>query len=162
MAENKYLGIYLNDHLAGAVVGVELARRTAGHQEGTDAGPVLATIRDEIEADRQTLKDLMSALDVGVSHYKPPAAWVLERLGRLKPNGHLTSESPLSPVIELEGLVAGITGKMALWRALERSLGASIPGFDFGALAQRAESQRERIEPLRLDAAAGAFADARN
>jgi hypothetical protein len=160
MADTKYLSIYLNDHLAGSVAGVELARRAADHHAGTAEGRVLAGVRDEIEADRQTLRDLMSALDIGESHYKPLAAWALERLGRLKPNGHLAGDSPLSPVVELEGLVTGVTGKMLLWRALERSLGGTVPGYDFGTLAERAESQRERLETLRLEAAPRALAGA--
>ena len=157
MADTKYLAIYLNDHLAGAVAGVELARRATDHRAGTPAGRVLAGVRDEIEADRETLRDLIAALGIGESRVKPIGAWVLERLGRLKPNGHLTSESPLSPVIELEGLLIGVTGKMLLWRSLDASL-ETVPGFDFGALAERAESQRERLEPLRLEAAAKALA----
>ncbi len=160
MTDSKYLAIYLNDHLAGAVAGVELARRAAANQEGTDAGRVLAGVREEIETDRQTLRDLMAHLDIDEGHLKPVAAWVLERLGRLKPNGHLQGESPLSPVVELEGLCAGVTGKMLLWRALERSLGETVPGFDFEALAERARSQRDSLETLRLDAAARAFATA--
>jgi hypothetical protein len=156
MADTKYLAIYLNDHLAGSVAGVELARRATDHHAGTAAVKVLAGVRDEIEADRQTLRDLMSALDIGTSHYKPIAAWVLERLGRLKPNGHLLSESPLSSVVEFEGLLLGVTGKMLLWRALDASL-ETVPGFDFTALAERAESQRERLEGLRLEAVAQAL-----
>jgi hypothetical protein len=157
MEQSKYLATYLNDHLAGAVAGLELARRATDHHAGTAAGRVLAGVRDEIEADRETLRALMAALDIGESRVKPIAAWVLERLGRLKLNGELLGESPLGPVIELEGLVTGITGKMLLWRALDASLEA-VPGFDFAALAERAGSQRERVEPLRLEAAARALA----
>ena len=159
MGDRRYLGIYLNDHLGGSTVGVQLARRIASHHEGTGAGPVLAAVRDEIEADRETLERLMERLGVERSRVKPAGGWVLERLGRLKPNGHLLGDSPLGYVVELEGLVTGITGKMLLWRALERSLGGdSVPGFDFAALAERAESQRERVEVQRLGASARAFA----
>ena len=37
-----FLGIYLNDHLAGATAGVELARRTAAAQHAKPAGAALA------------------------------------------------------------------------------------------------------------------------
>jgi hypothetical protein len=60
-------------------------------------------------------------------------------------------------VVELEGLVTGVTGKMLLWRAMERSFGSGLPGFDFAALAERANSQRQRLEPYRLEAAELAF-----
>jgi hypothetical protein len=157
----KYLSIYLSDHQAGSVVGVELARRIVGHHQGTEAGPVLAAVRDEIEADKETLERLMDRLDCEPSRVKPAGAWLLERLGRLKPNGQLRGLSPLGRMLELEGLAAGITGKMMLWRALERSHGATIPGVDFAALAARAQGQRERVEAVRLEAAAQALADAR-
>jgi hypothetical protein len=155
--ESRYLSIYLNDHFAGSVMGVELARRISGHHEGTEAGRVLAAVRDEIEADQETLKRLIERLGFEQSRLKPAGAWVLERLGRLKLNGQLRGLSPLGRMVELEELGAGITGKMMLWRALERSLGQTVPGFDFAALAARAESQRERVEALRLDGATEAF-----
>jgi hypothetical protein len=158
MGDRRYLGIYLNDHLAGATAGVELARRVAAHNQGTEAGLVLAAVRDEIEADRDTLEGLMERLGVDRSRIKPAAGWLAERLGRLKPNGHLLSDSPLGYVVELEALCTGITGKKMLWRALERSLEEPPPGFDFAALAERAESQRERVEAQRLAAAVGALA----
>ena len=49
----KHLRIYLQDHLAGSTAGLELARRTRGANEGTEYGPPLAKIADEIEADRR-------------------------------------------------------------------------------------------------------------
>jgi hypothetical protein len=158
MGDRRYLEIYLNDHLGGAAAGVQLARRIAGHNEGTEAGVVLAAVRDEIEADRDTLESLMDHLGVDRSRFKPAAGWVLERLGRLKPNGHLLSDSPLGYVLEMEGLIAGITAKMLLWRSLERVLAEPPAGFNFAALAERAESQRERVEAQRLGAAARALA----
>ena len=33
----------------------------------------------------------------------------------------------------------------------------ALEGFDFAALAERAQDQRERLEPFRLEAAAEAF-----
>ena len=46
------LGIYLNDHLAGATGGLELFRRAAGSHEDTVAGPVLDRLTAETESDR--------------------------------------------------------------------------------------------------------------
>ncbi len=154
---NRYLAIYLNDHLAGSVVGVELARRARGSNEGTELGKALAEVGAEIEADRQTLRQLMGRLDVAESKVKPAGAWVAGKLGRLKLNGQVRGYSPLSRVVELEALCNGIAGKTMLWRALGRTLGDRLPGFDFEALAVRAEAQRQRLEAHRLDAAATAF-----
>ena len=46
---------------------------------------------------------------------KSAGAWTAEKFGRLKPNGQLTGYSPLSRLVELEGLKLGITGKLGLW-----------------------------------------------
>lgn len=153
---SPFLPIYLNDHLAGSVVGIQLARRARASNEGTDLGQVLTEIGSEIEADQATLRRLMEHLDVAESRVKPAGAWVAEKLGRLKLNGRLRGYSPLSRVVELEGLCGGIAGKRQLWKALERTF-ATLPGFDFAALAERADSQLRRLEPHRLDAAEQAF-----
>lgn len=156
-AHGPLLPIYLNDHLAGSVVGVQLARRARAHNEGTELGRVLAEIGAEIEADRATLRRLMDRLGIAESRVKPAGAWLLEKLGWLKLNGQIRGYSPLSRVVELEGLCAGIAGKLLLWRALERTFGTELQGFDFEALAERANSQRARVETYRLDAAGEAF-----
>ena len=57
----RYLGIYLNDHLAGSTVGIELARRGAKEYGGTELGAFFAGLAAEIEEDRETLKALMAA-----------------------------------------------------------------------------------------------------
>jgi hypothetical protein len=154
---NPFLAIYLNDHLAGSTVGIGLARRARASNEGTDLGRTLAEVCAEIEADRATLRRLMERLDIAESKVKPAGAWLLEKLGRLKLNGQLRGYSPLSRVVELEGLCAGVTGKMLLWKAMERTFGTTLSGFDFAALAERADSQRRRLESHRLDAAEQAF-----
>lgn len=149
------LAIYLNDHLAGATAGVELARRLRASNEGDPSfGPELAEICAEIEADRETLVAIMGRLDVGSSKLKPLAAVIAERLGRLKLNGRLWGYSPLSRLDELELLQLGVTGKRRLWRALEHTHSSDLSGFDPGALAERATAQLRRLEALHLKAAA--------
>ena len=91
------------------------------------------------------------------STVKDAALWTAEKLGRLKPNNSLLSYSPLSRVVELEGLVIGVTGKQALWDSLRGALGETFDGVDFAALAARAADQRSRLEALRTRAALDAF-----
>jgi hypothetical protein len=156
----KYLRIYLQDHLAGATTGVELARRARGSNEGTEYGPPLERIADEIEADRRQLEGIMEGLGVGGDRLKNVAAWGLEKVGRLKLNGELTTYSPLSRLVELEGLIAGIAGKRALWVAL-LVLAPGEPRLDaplLERLRERADDQRETVEELRQKAALEAFA----
>ena len=155
---DRLLAIYLNDHHAGATAGVELVRRlhSSNQDEVVFAAP-LREICSEIEADRETLEKVMERLGVSRDPVKPALAWAGEKLGRLKLNGQLTGYSPLSRLLELELLNAGITGKLRLWKALEQALGESLEEFDFGQLAKRAEGQRRRVEKLHLEAAAAAL-----
>jgi hypothetical protein len=148
----ELLAILLNDHLAGATVGVELARRLESSNAGTEFAAPLGQLKTEIEADRATLTSLMDELGVARSRLKPPLAIAAERLGRLKPNGQLRGYSPLSRVIELEALLLGITGKLRLWTLCGSLLDDTEQ--DFTALANRAEDQRERAGELQLRAAA--------
>jgi hypothetical protein len=150
----RLLPIYLNDHLAGSVLGVELARRAASaNRDDERFGPSLERIRDEIEADRATLERVMAALDVSRDRLKPAGAWVAEKLGRLKPNGQLRGYSPLSRLVELEGLYVGISGKARLWKVLEGTVAERVPDTDFAALGERADRQRAEIEQLQEVAA---------
>ncbi|TMK58934.1 MAG: hypothetical protein E6G51_01090 [Actinobacteria bacterium] len=149
----RYLAIYLNDHLAGAALGVELARRLRSSNSGdAEFGAPLTRICGEIEEDRETLIRLTDRIGIKRDQIKPALAKVAERLGRLKPNGHLRTYSPLSRVLELEVLASGIGGKMQLWNALEESFGDSLDGFDFHALAERADRQGQVVEDLHLAA----------
>lgn len=155
---DRLLAIYLNDHLAGAALGVELCRRLrSSNSEESELGQPLAELCEEIEVDRETLVGLMDQLGIRRSVVKPAAAWMAEKLGRFKLNGQLTGYSPLSRLVEIEVLAIGITGKMQMWRALERTLGASQSGFDFGQLAERAIRQRDRAEDLHAIAASQAL-----
>lgn len=154
----RLLGIYLNDHLAGATVGVELARRLrSSNRDDPELGVPLREICAEIETDRETLRRTMERLVIRRGCLKPAAAWTGEKLGRLKPNGRLRGYSPLSRVVELEMLAIGIVGKARMWRALEPTLGDSVDGLDFGAFAERADRQRARVEELHRIATRRAF-----
>ena len=160
--DRRLLAIYLNDHFAGSALGLDLARRSLKNNRGTPLGAFLERLVREIADDRQTLSRVMDALGVRRSPIKPVLARAFERIGRLKLNGRLTSYSPLSRVLELEGLVMGVTGKRALWRAL-RELDAELPplgGFDLDALERRADAELAELERHRLDAARLALAPA--
>ncbi len=157
----RYLSIYLNDHLAGATLGVELARRVHAGNRGDEAfGEPLGRICQEIEEDRAALEQVIDRLGLSRSRVKPAGAWVAEKLGRLKLNGRLRSYSPLSRLLELEGLMIGITGKLALWKTLDSLEDAESLGIDFAQLAARAAEQRSAVEDLhRLAGAALAAGD---
>jgi hypothetical protein len=157
--EPELLGIYLNDHLAGAAAGVDLARRLADSHRDKPSGPVLQRIAREVLEDRLALLKIMAELHVPVRRYKVLGAWVLEKVGRLKPNGHLLRRSALSSVLELEAMRLGIEGKGAGWRAL-RVLADRDDRLDPDALDRlfdRATAQASTVEELRIQAVAEAL-----
>jgi hypothetical protein len=157
-APTKYLATYLNDHLLGATAGGELVRRAARENEGSELGAFLSQLAAEIDADRESLRELMRELGVKEDHLKVAAGWVAEKVGRLKPNAQLRGYSPLSPLVELEGLSIGVQGKLAMWRALAEI--ADELGVDrarLQELAVRAEGQQADVERHRVDLARGAL-----
>ena len=160
MLDRKLLGIYMNDHLAGATVGMELSRRARGSNEGTVYGDVLERIAKEIEEDREVLQAMMSRLEIKRDHAKVAVGWLGEKLGRLKPNGRLLGYSPLSRLVELEGLGLGISGKLSLWQTLAEVAAedARLDLAELARLAERAERQRTEVAELRLRAAHEALA----
>src|SRR3954466_7898383 len=103
------LAIYLADHYAGATFGVELARRARDRHRGTSHGEFLAGLAGELEQDRAELGAVMDTLGVDVDPVKVVVAWTGEKVGRLKLNGRLIGEAPLSLVLELEALIAGVS-----------------------------------------------------
>jgi hypothetical protein len=152
---DKLLRIYLQDHLAGSTGGVELARRVRGAAEGTTYGDALAKLADEIEADRHALESIMDELGFGADRAKNLAFWAAEKAGRLKLNGRLTSASPLSRLVELEGLLTGINGKLSLWRSL-LEIAPHEPRLDperLERLLERGREQLRTVEDLRDRAA---------
>lgn len=156
---NDHLTTYLNDHLAGSVAGVELVERCLSNNEATPLGAYLTTLLIEFKEDQAALKDVLERLGGGVNPLKTTAAWLGEKAGRVKLNNQLFAYSDLSRLEELEGLLLGVRGKLALWTALETVVAADarLSGVAFGRLAQRAEEQLNTLEQHRLAAARKAF-----
>src|SRR5580704_14889398 len=149
------LGIYLNDHLAGATAGLELARRVAGTGQVPAPPAELRQFAEEVAEDRDTLVRIMGTLGLPVRSYKVWAAWAGEKAGRLKLNGHLMTRSPLSSLEELELLRLGVEGKAAAWRSL-RTLADRDSRLEAGQLDElisRARRQADFLEGSRIRAA---------
>jgi hypothetical protein len=150
-----FFEIYLQDHFAGATGGVELAKRSAKANRGTEFGDPLTRLAGDVGADREALKRLMGRCDVSPSAVKVGLAWGAEKAGRLKPNGQLRGYTPLGRLVEIEALITGVSGKLSLWRALTR-VAPSDPRLDAAQLADlvaRAEDQLARLHDLRDRAA---------
>jgi hypothetical protein len=154
--KDDLLGIYLNDHLAGSVVGHELAKRCRSNNAGTPLGEFLDGLVSEIEEDRRALDEVMDRLGVRRNPAKQAGGWMAEKIGRAKLNGRLFGYSDLSRLEELEGLTVGVTGKLALWRNLEmlaatdeRLVTAPIGEVIARSLGQLRDLERHRVEAAR-------------
>jgi hypothetical protein len=155
------LAVYLNDHLAGATVGLELVRRMAASAEpGSESATVRARLVREIAADRSTLIKIMTTLGIKIRGYKMFAAWAGEKAGRLKFNGHLLTRSPLSDLEETEMLRLGVEGKAAGWRTLRAvaELDSRLDSAQLDALLARAARQSDELESIRVRIAAAVLA----
>lgn len=154
-AHRTLLGIYLNDRLAGATTGVELAWRLA-RRDGEWAGNgKLERLAEEVERDREALLGMMSAIGEQVRPLEIWAGWVARKLTRLKPNSGVLGGSALSRLVDLEAMRLGVEAKVAVWRAL-RARAAADPRLDTAKLDQlisAGRSQATRLERLRARAA---------
>jgi hypothetical protein len=147
---DRELGVYLNDHLTGATGGVALARRAAGNSSDRERQAMWKQVGDEIAEDRKALVRVRDLIGARPNPLKYAVAWTAEKLGRMKLNGFLIRQSDLGELLELEMLVIGVTGKLSLWKALDRLDDPRLREFDFEELVERAEAQRRRLEQSRI------------
>jgi hypothetical protein len=147
----RLLGIYLDDHRAGATGGVALARRMLESNPDNYLTSTMRELIGEIDSDRQVLDDVIARLGHSPNRLKLLMAAAGERFARLKANGHLRRYSPLSRLEEFEMLSAGIMSKASLWRSCELALAGrpEVSGIDFEGLRQQAELQRAKLESHR-------------
>lgn len=73
------LATYLHDHLGGAEHAIDLVRHLRDEHPGDALGEFASEILLEIEADRQTLRDLCERLDSKPDHWKEAAGWLMEK-----------------------------------------------------------------------------------
>ena len=150
------LHTYLNDHLAGSVAAIELLEKVTEHHSEDRFGEVFSDWRNDIQADQETLRNLIRKLGAEESAIRKAGAWMAEKFSRIK-IGDLDNSVGLLQA--LEALALGITGKRLLWRSLGAIAQnfAALQGTDFGELEKRAQDQFERVETLRLEMAPEAF-----
>jgi len=153
MIPQRLLGIYINDHRAAAAGGVALARRAQRNNRGTPLGAELHTIVDDLLDDAATLESVAGRLSIRGNVAKRYGARIAELVSRLKLNGRIRTYSPLSRLLELESLLAGIDGKRSLWRSVSAAAAEQLPDMDFEILVTRATDQRSRLKPYHHAAA---------
>ena len=153
------LRIYMNDQLALGVVWREVARRAARENRGTDYGEPLARVATGITEDVATFERIMERVGLRKDPVKTRFAVLADRLGRFKFGGIGRGYSALSRFEELEFLAMGIDGKKILWTTLRDLTGLRerLPDVDFDHLLERAQQQRDELEPWRARAGREAF-----
>jgi uncharacterized protein YjbJ (UPF0337 family) len=158
-AGERLLGIYLDDHRAGAAAGLALAKRFATANAMTFLADTAGEVCRQIDEDARTLDDVLDRLGHRSRRWKQVVARATELIGRLKTNGFLRQYSPLSRVIEIEMLSAGILTKQALWESLAviAEHRPELHGIDFGELQRRAQQQRLLLSQHRLTTVHEAF-----
>lgn len=158
-SRRSLLAIYLNDHLAGATGGTRLLERAAREHRDDAVGTELGRLAREVAQDRRTLMRIMGDLGIPVSRLRVALGRLAEKAGRAKLNGRVLSRSPLSDLLEVEAMRLGVEGKAAAWRTLG-DLAHTEPRLDraqLDRLLERASSQIEELERLRIESAARAW-----
>lgn len=159
MISTDLIRVYLDDHLAGSVAACDLIKHSIDQNEGTALARFLEGLLRDVEADQQTLLDVMASLGIEPSRAKQAVTWLMEKVSRVKFDKRLTGSVELSRVLELEALTLGVTGKRSLWKALKAISGADsrLAATDFDRLIERAKTQLDGLESQRLEAVAEAF-----
>ncbi len=155
----RRLEIYLNDHLAGSVAMRELVARRLSDDPGGVFGDFLRRFDEDLEIEQSQVKEMIARFGGRENPAKKTLAWLAEKAGRLKMNESLTGYSELSRLEELEFMVVGVRGKLALWTALEAAAATNerLREFDLAAFREKAQRQMDEADVLRLEAAKRAF-----
>lgn len=152
---NEHIATYLNDHLAGSVVAIELMENLQAVYAETPVADFIAKLRADIEADQSELQSLMGSLEVSESKTRKASAWLMEKVTELKLRLDDPTRGDLRLFESLEALSLGIEGKKSLWLALASAAEVSprLRLVDYERLKQRAEEQRDRVETKRIELA---------
>jgi hypothetical protein len=141
-------------------MGKELVESCLASNAETPLGDFLAQLLSDIEEERGVLKGVLERLGSGTNPVKTAVTWLGEKASRIKLGGAPGAYTDLNRFEELELLLLGVRGKLALWQALEAVADDRLRSVDFAALSARAEGQLEHIEQHRLRAAHAAFTPA--
>jgi hypothetical protein len=152
------LHVYLNDHLAGATAGVDLAKTATENHDG-ELGEFFAQIADEITGDYNTLTSLMDQMDAHASGAKEVLAKAGSVVSEAKFSGESTDDPEFGTFLTLETLSIGVEGKLCMWKALKVVEGdhPELAAANIDTLIERAQSQRDKLESKRLEVAGAAL-----
>jgi hypothetical protein len=155
---DRAMDVYLNDHLAGAMLGSDLAEQIRQLHDDTPLGELMGSIAPQIEEDRQTLLGLMERMNTSRNPLKQAAGWVAEKATRVKFSGAGSGEPDHGAFMALEALTLGVEGKASMWKALKevQSQYPPLTSTNLDELIERADTQHDALRRERL--AAGVLA----
>lgn len=153
------LRIYLNDHRALLAAEHSLAQRSLEANQRSSLGQLLGRVVDQNRADQSVVEQLLDRVGGSANPVKKIAAIVGERFGRLKMNGQLTGYSPLSRVIEVEGLLATTAVRRAMWNAIAALAIDDEVTTDAAVRADTADEQHDLLAAHHVDGVLTAFGE---
>jgi hypothetical protein len=147
------LAAYLNDHLGGAQVALQLLEAMRDQHDDPRFREFAGVLLPEIQADDAKLRSIAQKISPNPSVIKQAGGWLLEKLARVK-LGH-TGASNFEMFESLELLALGIHGKQCLWKALQvaSKLDSRLREYNYEELLSRAQQQYDKVEHERLNLA---------
>lgn len=138
---------YLNDHQAGSMAGVDLAKNLAKEHPGEE----FESLVEQIEQDQATLERLMEKFGAKGNTAKQAGAMLVEKVGTALG----TAGDSMGFLRKLETLTMGVKGKNCLWESLKEVAEGDerLEGFNFDRLIAGAKSQLDGLEATRRKAA---------
>lgn len=157
---HEQLAIYLMDHFAGSQAALEIVSDIESANTDTAIAETMRQLRPEIEHDREVLRQLLEKLDSTPSNTRKAVGWLSEKILELKLRVDDSGSGGLRLLESTEVLTLGITGKIALWRALQSNSDVlpALGTIDYARLLADAARQLEGVEKIRITAARAAFA----
>ena len=150
---NAALHTYINDHLSGSAMALQLIDHLIATATHEDERAFLTKLHQEVSDDRDTLERVLAQSGGQTSRVRQAGGMLMERLGRLKLAFDDPSQQSLARLEALEMLTLGVHGKGGLWRALAVAAPPELKNTDFSALERRAIEQHQQIDARRLEAA---------
>lgn len=144
--DTRLLTIYLNDHMAGAAGAVNRIARMASSYTDLSVHPQLVELAGQVREDADSLHRMVERMGIDRRRSLQALGRAGELAGRLKLNGRLRSRSPLTPLVEIEALRAGVLGKLGLWQTLRTH--ADDLGLDQAHLERLESRARNQLEVL--------------
>jgi hypothetical protein len=147
------LSTYLNDHLGGARIAVELLEAMRDGHDDPKFREFASSLLPEVQKDDRTLRTIAERIGPGPSAIKEAGGWLVEKAARLKLGPSGSTDFAMFETLEL--LTLGIHGKSCLWEALQvvSRVNRRLKEFDFEELIQRAQQQYEEVNRRRLELA---------